>query len=61
MKDKYLNIVLQAVGEKIDRLEGEVYIRDLQIEQLKAENERLLKMNEELRWHLNPIPKREDK
>ena len=37
MKETYLNIVLQALAEKIDRLSGEVYVRDLQIEQLKKE------------------------
>lgn len=37
MGENYLKIVLQALAEKIDRLSGEVYIRDLQIEQLKKE------------------------
>lgn len=37
MEEKYLKIVLEALAEKIDRLSGEVYIRDLQIEQLKKE------------------------
>ena len=57
MKDTYLKIVLQALGEKIDNLSGEVYIKDLQIEKLKEENERLKKANEELKWHLNPLVK----
>ena len=37
MGENYLKIVLQALAEKIDRLSGEVYFRDLQIEQLKKE------------------------
>ena len=37
MGESYLKIVLQALAEKIDRLSGEVYIRDLQIEQLKKD------------------------
>lgn len=37
MGESYLKITLQALAEKIDRLSGEVYIRDLQIEQLKKE------------------------
>lgn len=41
MKDGYLKIVLEALAEKIDRLNGEVFIRDLEIEDLKKENEGL--------------------
>ena len=37
MGENYLKIVLQAIAEKIDRLSGEVYIRDLEIERLKRE------------------------
>lgn len=62
MKDTYLNKVLQAVGEKIDRLEGELYIINLERENLREEikrlqeaNNGLLRENEELRYHLNPL------
>lgn len=37
MGENYLKIVLQAIAEKIDRLSGEVYFRDLEIERLKRE------------------------
>ena len=43
MKETYLKIVLEALAEKIDRLKGEVFIRDLEIEKLKAENASLHK------------------
>ena len=50
MQEKYLKIVLEALAEKIDRLNAEVFIRDLQkeerdkaIEELKEENSKLYK------------------
>lgn len=50
MEEKYLKIVLEALAEKIDRLNAEVFIRDLQkeerdkaIEELKEENSKLYK------------------
>ena len=43
MQEKYLKIVLEALAEKIDRLNAEVYIRDFDIEKLKEENEKLRK------------------
>ena len=39
----FLKIVLEALAEKIDRLKGEVFIRDLEIEKLKEENSKLHK------------------
>lgn len=51
MKDGYLKIVLEALAEKIDRLNGEVYVKNLQhnemelaIAELKKE---LVRVNEE--------------
>lgn len=51
MKDGYLKIVLEALAEKIDRLNGEVYVKTLQhnemelaIAELKKE---LVRVNEE--------------
>ena len=41
MKDGYLKIVLEALAEKIDRLNAEVFVRDHEIEKLKEENEGL--------------------
>lgn len=41
MKDGYLKIVLEALAEKIDRLNAEVFVRDHEIEKLKKENEGL--------------------
>lgn len=41
MKDSYFKIVLEALAEKIDRLRGELFCRDLEIENLKKENEDL--------------------
>lgn len=50
MQEKYLKTVLEALAEKIDRLNAEVFIRDLQkeerdkvIEDMKEENEKLHK------------------
>lgn len=48
MKDGYLQIVLQAVAEKIDRLHGEVFVRDMEIENLKKEIESLKAENERI-------------
>ena len=41
MKDSYFKIVLTALAEKIDRLCGEIFIRDVEIEKLKEENKTL--------------------
>ncbi len=41
MKDSYFKIVLETLAEKIDRLRGELFCRDLEIENLKKENEDL--------------------
>ena len=54
MDQKNIETVLSALAEKIRDLELEVSLREYEIERLKKENE-------ELRWHLNPIGKREDK
>ena len=43
MQEKYLKIVLEALAEKIDRLNAEVYVRDFDNNKLKEENEKLLK------------------
>ncbi len=49
MKENYLKIVLEALAEKIDRLKGEIFVRDMEIESLKKENEKLLDQNDRLR------------
>ncbi len=54
MEEKNLRIVLEVLAEKIASLEVEVSLRDYDIKRLKKENE-------ELRWHLDPIRKREEK
>lgn len=38
-----IKIVLQAMAEKIDRLRGELFCKDYEIEKLRAENEKLKK------------------
>ena len=43
MQEKDLKIVLEALAEKIDRLNAEVFIRDFDNEKLKEENEKLRK------------------
>ena len=43
MRDSYFTIVLEALAEKIDRLNGELCCRDYEIERLKSENEKLKK------------------
>ena len=49
MKDSYFKIVLTALAEKIDRLCGEVFIRDMRIEKLEEENKMLIVDNEKLK------------
>ena len=41
MKDSVLKTVLEAMANEIDRLKGEVFIRECQIEKLKEENKKL--------------------
>lgn len=41
MKDSIIKIVLEALAMQIDRLRGEVFIRDCEIERLKEENKKL--------------------
>jgi predicted nucleic acid-binding Zn-ribbon protein len=43
MEDGCLKIVLEALAEKIDRLNGEIYCRDYEVKKLRAENEKLKK------------------
>ena len=38
MEEKYLKIVLEALAEKIDRLNDEVFIRNIEIKNLKEDN-----------------------
>jgi cell division protein FtsB len=50
MEEKSVNkIVLQAMAEKIDRLNGELFCKDFEIEKLKAENESLKRSVENLK------------
>ena len=46
--DAVMKTVVEAMAEKIDRLRGEVFVRDMQIEQLKKENEELRKQRDAL-------------
>ena len=62
MNETYLKTVFQALAEKIDRLEAEVYVKNLQkeerdkvIEELKKDNERLMEENEKLTRTANNI------
>ena len=48
MNDSYFKIVLQALAEKIDRLRGEIFVRDMEIERLKEENAELKRQREAL-------------
>ena len=41
MKDSTFNTVLETMAMEIDRLKGEVFIRECQIENLKKENKKL--------------------
>jgi len=41
MKDSTFKTVLEAMAMEIDRLKGEVFIRECQIEKLKEENKKL--------------------
>ena len=54
MDQKNIETILEALADKIRDLELKVSLRDYEIDMLKKENE-------ELRWHLDPIGKREDK
>ncbi len=55
--NEVINTMVEAMAEKIDRLKGELFCKDYEIEKLKAENEKLKKANEELYRHLNPLAK----
>ena len=41
MKDSVFKTVLEAMANEIDRLKGEVFIRECQIENLKEESKKL--------------------
>ena len=41
MRDSVFKTVLEAMAMEIDRLKGEVFIRECQIEKLKEENKKL--------------------
>lgn len=41
MKENVFKTVLEAMAMEIDRLKGEVFIRECQIEKLKEENKKL--------------------
>ena len=64
MKDTYLETVFKALAEKIERLEAEVYVRNLQkeerdkvIEELKKDNKRLEEENESLKKAVENLKK----
>ena len=61
MGENYLKIVLQAIAEKIDRLSGEVYFRDLEIERLKREKAEAEKYAAELEKELVLYKKEREK
>ena len=44
-----INTTVEAMAEKIDRLKGELFCRDYEIEKLKEENAKLKKDNETLK------------
>ena len=48
MRDSYFKIVLEALAEKIDRLRGEIFVRDIEIERLKEENAELKRQRDAL-------------
>lgn len=55
--NEVINTMVESMAEKIDRLKGELFCKDYEIEKLKSENEKLLRENKELKWHLNPLVK----
>ena len=48
MRDSYFKIVLEALAEKIDRLRGEIFVRDMEIERLKEERAELIRQRDAL-------------
>lgn len=54
MDEKNYNTIIELLAEKVRELQMEVRL-------LKYENESLTKENNDLKWHLNPIAKREEK
>lgn len=46
--DEVIKTVVEAMAEKIDRLRGEVFVRDMQIDKLQEENEELRKQRDAL-------------
>jgi hypothetical protein len=49
MNEKKLLTILEALADKIDNLELGIYIKDISYNNLKEENERLRKENEDLK------------
>lgn len=41
MRDDCLKIILEALAMQLDRLKGEIFIRDYEIDRLKKENAEL--------------------
>ena len=54
MDEKNYNTIIELLAEKVRELQVEVRL-------LKYENESLAKENKDLKWHLDPIARREDK
>ncbi len=61
MNQKNVDTLVDVLVEKIRELQLEHSILRFDRDELKKENERLTKEVEELKWHLNPLAKRDYK
>lgn len=54
MEEKNFITIMELLAEKLKELQASLSL-------MKYENDRLKKENEELKWHLNPFGKRDNK
>ena len=53
--NEVINTMVEAMAEKIDRLRGELFCKDYEIENLKAENEKLKKEKDDLKARVQEL------
>ena len=53
--NEVINTMVEAMAEKIDRLRGELFCKDYEIENLKAENEKLKNEKDDLKARVQDL------
>ena len=59
MKEKNVDTLVEVLVEKIREIQLDLNLMKYERDELKKENERLTKEVVELKWHLNPLAKKE--